>query len=93
MPRKVSANVYSSQGSCWEKMTLESAFYSVSDQYNRIYLMNWYVHDKGLQAAENLKSYNGSGIVTEKGRSMDKKAERAKIKLSELKQNNNTFHI
>lgn len=55
--------------------------------------MNWYVHDKGLQAAENLKSYNGSGIITEKGRSMDKKAERAKIKLSELKQNNNTYHI
>lgn len=55
--------------------------------------MNWYVHDKGLQAAENLKSYNGSGIITEKGRIMDKKDERANIKLSELKQNNNTYHI
>lgn len=55
--------------------------------------MNWHVHNKGLQAAENLKSYNGSGIITEKGRSMDKQAERAKIKLSEPKQNNNTYDI
>lgn len=55
--------------------------------------MNWHVHDKGLQAAENLKSYNGSGIITEKRRSMDKQAERAKIKLSEPKQNNNTYDI
>lgn len=55
--------------------------------------MNWHVHDKGLQAAENLKSYNGSGIITEKERSMDKQAERAKIKLSEPKQNNNTYDI
>ena len=55
--------------------------------------MNWYAHDKGLQAAENLTSYNGSGIITEKGRSMDRQAERAKIKLSEPEQNNNTYHI